>query len=369
MVTCVLTLNIAQAQTGAADVVDAHFKAIAAEDYAGANSYFTESFLRAFNSDNQGLREYYTARTQQVGPGWKVLETSSLSDEGREAAVVVVDFLDPRTEAPVMVSERMYYYLLRVPVKGKAFGVAADGKAWRIDIFDALRFGTLAEARRRPYLYTKDAWPEDEGRELRSRQALFRIQWALTQHFTDNGAYPAQLQGGTDMNEPLIAGGYLQAAYPQNGFTSRPVQAAEFNAKSPGDFAYYALDSDGDGKFEGYWLLLHGAISERNYFTGHDAIYIASGDSSQDQTQLAGAFAAWWAQRSGEQLQVTGATAARVAAFSLIRPRIEEAPAGWWASVQGRAAGSWVFAGARRLVEPDEAPDGNSGLNVLTFGF
>ena len=158
-------------------------------------------------------------------------------------------------------------------------------------------------------------------------------------------------------------------AYPQNGFTSRPVQAAEFNAKSPGDFAYYALDSDGDGKAEGYWLLLHGAISERNYFTGQDAIYIASGDASQDQTQLANAFAAWWARRSGEQLQVTGATAARVASFSLIRPRIEEAPAGWWASVHGRAAGSWVYSGGRKLIEPAATADGSSGLNVLTFGF
>ena len=194
IVSGVLTLNIAQAQTAAPDVVNAHFKAIAAEDYASANSYFTESFLRAFNSDNQGLREYYTTRTQQVKPGWKVLETRA-AGEGREAAIVVVDFLDPRTDVPVMVSERMYYYLLRVPVKGKAFGAAADGKAWRIDIFDALRFDTLAEARRRPYLYTKDAWPEDEGRELRSRQALFRIQWALTQHFTDNGAYPASCRG------------------------------------------------------------------------------------------------------------------------------------------------------------------------------
>jgi hypothetical protein len=251
-------------------------------------------------------------------------------------------------------------------VKGKAFGAAADGQAWRIDIFDALRYDTLAEARRRPYLYTKDAWPEDEGRELRSRQGLFRIQWALTSYFTEHGAYPATLQGGEDKNEPLIAGGFLPGAYPVNGFGARPMQAVEFNASSAGDFTYYALDADGDTQHEGYWLLLHGAQSERNYFAGHDAIYIASGDASQDQTQLANAFAQYWNARTGETLQVTGATSARVASFSLIRPRIEEAPASWWATVRGHNTGSWVCSGGRKLLA---AGANTSGLNVLTFGF
>jgi hypothetical protein len=360
--------RVAYADIGPADIVNAHFKAIAEEDYAGANTYFTDAFLRAFNSDSNGLREYYTARHQQVVPGWKVVESNALADEGHEAAMVVVDFLDPRKESPVQITERMYYYLLRVPVKGKTYGAAADGKAWRIDIFDALRFSTLAEARRRPYLYTKEAWPEDEGRELRSRQGVFRIQWALTQYFSEHGDYPAALQGGADRNEPLISGGYLQGAYPENGFTSKPALFSEFNTNSPGDFAYYALDANGDGKHEGYWLLLHGALSERNYFSGHDAIYIASGDASQDQTQLANAFAAWWVKRGGEQLQVTGATAARVASFSLIRPRIEEAPAGWWASVRGQVAGGWVYAGGKKLLD-DESVYNTTGLNVLTYGF
>src|SRR5688500_5975427 len=76
------------ADAGAADIVNAHFKAIAAEDYAGANTYFTEAFLRAFNSDGNGLREYYTFRHQQVQPGWKILEATPLADEGRESMLV-----------------------------------------------------------------------------------------------------------------------------------------------------------------------------------------------------------------------------------------------------------------------------------------
>ncbi|MDQ3022891.1 MAG: hypothetical protein M3R04_00695 [bacterium] len=353
------------ADATAAQVVGQHFKAIAAEDYTSANALFTEQFLRAFNSDNMGLREYYTTRRQQVRPGWQVLSTTPLVDEGRETAVVTVDFNDQHTDAPLQVTERMYYYLLRVPVKGKAFGAAADGKAWRIDIFDALRFDTLAEARRRPYLYTKEAWPEDAGRELRSRQGLFRIQWALTSHFTEHGAYPATVQGGDDKNEPLIAGGYLPGAYPLSGFSGQPMRAVEFNANSPGDFSYYALDANGDGSFDGYWLLLHGALSERGYFAGYEVIYIASGSASQEQSALAAAFAAYWQQRGGEQLQLTGATSARVASFSLIRPRIEEAPGGWWASVRGRYTGSWVLAGAIRLASCEA---GNT-LRVHTYGF
>jgi hypothetical protein len=364
--TSALLCGVASADTGPADVVNAHFKAISEEDYDGANTYFTEAFMRSFNSTTGGLRDYYTARRQQVKPGWKIVETAALSDEGKETAVVVVDFGDPRKESPVVITERMYYYLMRVPVKGKAFGAAADGKAWRIDIFDALRFATLAEARRRPYLYTKDAWPEDQGRELRSRQGLFRIQWALTQYFTEHGEYPQALQGGTDKNEPLIAGGFLRDAYPDNGFTGSPIKVAAFDVQSPGDFAYYPVNADGDDKVEGYWLLLHGAVSERNFFTGFDAIYIASGDASQDQTLLANAFAAWWQKRGGAQLQVTGATAARVASFSLIRPRIEEVPASWWASLHGHSAATWVGEGARRVAEEGATA---GGLNVMTFGF
>jgi hypothetical protein len=360
-----LSLGVAYADIGPADVVNAHFKAIAAEDFAGANTYFTDAFLRAFNSDADGLRDYYTTRRQQVGPGWKVLETSDLTDEGKQTAVVVVDFSDPRETSPVLITERMYYYLMRVPVKGKAYGVSTDGKAWRIDIFDALRFPTLADARRRPYLYTKDAWPEDLGRELRSRQGLFRVQWALTQYFAEKGEYPQLLNGGEDKNDPLIAGGFLPGAYPVNGFSAVPMRRAEFNLKSPGDFYYHGLDSDADGKVEGYWLLLHGAVSERNYFAGYDTICIASGDASQDQTQLANAFAAWWTRSGGEQLQLTGATSARVASFSLIRPKIEEPPAGWWASSHGRLVGSWVINGAANVLGKD---GGHSGLNVLTFG-
>jgi hypothetical protein len=360
-----LSATSAQAQVTAAQIVDQHFKAVAAEDYTSANALFTDAFLRAFNSDANGLREYYTVRRQQVKPGWTILETKTLADEGRETAMVVVDFSDPRADSPLQVTERMYYYLLRVPVKGKAFGAASDGKAWRIDIFDALRYDTLAEARRRPYLYTKEAWPEDLGRELRSRQGLFRIQWALTSYYTEHGSYPASLQGGDDKNEPLIASGGLPGAYPISGFSEQPMRAVEFNANSPGDFSYYGIDADGDGQNEGYWLLLHGALSERGYFEGYETIYIASGDAIQDQPQLAAAFAAWWQQRHGEQLRVTGATAARVASFSLIRPRIEEAPAAWWASVRGRAAGSWVMATAIKLASGE---DGNA-LRVHTYGF
>src|SRR5207237_199327 len=128
------------------------------------------------------------------------------------------------------------------------------------EIYDALRYGTLAEARRRPYLYTSEAWPEDASRELIARQGLFRIQWALSSYFAVHGAYPGVLVGGGNAGDALLKEKELPA-YPQNGFAARPMQNVDVGYASPGDFAYYAVDADGDGKAEDYWLLLHGAAS------------------------------------------------------------------------------------------------------------
>ena len=52
-------------------------------------------------------------------------------------------------------------------------------------------------------------WPDEESKELKSRQGLFRIQWALESYFYDKLQYPERLFGGTHNRDPLVVGGYL----------------------------------------------------------------------------------------------------------------------------------------------------------------
>jgi hypothetical protein len=286
--------------------VEAHFAAILAEDYTAADKWFSAAFLHAFKPDVQQLNQYYLMRLDQLKRGYTVVGSRALPDPGRETAEVVVDFADEFPEAPVRVTERMHYYLIREKAIG-APGEESDGWAWRIDIFDALGYDSLADARRRHYLYTKEAWREDASRELKSRQGLFRIQYALEQYASHNGQYPERLRGGDDRRDALLGAGLLTGAYPPAGYDNRAMLPVEFDERSSGDFSYYAADAEGDGYRESYWLLLHGKDPQRGYFTGRDTVYILAPYSGKSQLELAQDFAAFWQARTGKPLEVTGA--------------------------------------------------------------
>ena len=289
--------------------VEAHFAAILAEDYTAADKWFSAAFLHAFKPDVQQLNQYYITRLGQLRRGYTVSGSRALSDPGRETAEAVVDFADEFPEASVRVTERMHYYLIREKAVG-AVGEESDGRAWRIDIFDALGYDSLADARRRHYLYTKEAWREDASRELKSQQGLFRIQYALERYASRQGQYPERLRGGDDRRDALLGAGLLTGAYPPAGYDNRAMLPVEFDERSSGDFSYYAVDADGDGQRESYWLLLHGKDPQRGYFTGRDVVYILVPYGGKSQLELAQDFAAFWQARTGKRLEVTGAAEA-----------------------------------------------------------
>jgi hypothetical protein len=287
--------------------VDSHFRAIAAEDYRGCDAWFSAAFLHAFKGDVQRMNRYYEMRHAQVGRGWQFVETAALPDPERQTAIVVVEFGPADLGAPIVASERMYYYLIREKAADGTPGMDSEGRAWRIDIYDALRYDSLAEARRRPYLYTSDAWPEDAGRELKSRQGLYRLQWALDSFFEDRNAYPEKLIGDSSKKDELINGKYLTGAYPASGYNDRGIAAVGFDEKSAGDFSYIPVDADNDGRFEAYWLLLHGKDPANFYFRGYDTVYILSSGESGGQFELAQSFASYWIATGGGPLEYTAA--------------------------------------------------------------
>lgn len=296
---------LAQEHPLPADTVDAHFKAILAEDYVGADQYFSAAFRRAFKAERRSeVDQYYLARREQLAHGYQILDTRMLADPGLTTAVVVVEFNDPHPEAFLSVAERMYYYLVYEKVEAGSPLADRSGLAWRIDIFDALQFDTLADARRRPYLYTNEAWPEDEGYQLKSLQGLFRIQDALERFYRDNGQYPFRLLGGDNRRDELIGGGYLLGRYPDNGYGNRAMRAREFGLKGSGDFAYYAVDADNDGWREGYWLLLHGKVATDFLFSGYDTVHILSNLTSGVQSECAQQFMQFWQRRAGQALEL-----------------------------------------------------------------
>ena len=294
--------GVSQAQQGPEDTVSAHFAAISAEDYTGADGYFSAAFLRAFKADVDKLNYYYLARRAQLAAGYEITETARLNDPGRETLLVVVEFGPINPDAFVTATERMHYYLVREKVEAGAPLRDGQGMAWRIDIFDALRFDTLADARRRPYLYTRESWDDDATRELRSRQGLYRIYLALEAFKADQGQYPLRILGGTNRRDELISGGYIQDSYPGCGFDDRPMEEYGADRNHAGDFGYYSLDRDGDGVREGFWLILHGKDQAGFYFTDRDIIYIINQDYAPDQRELAEQFAQFWEAHRGEPL-------------------------------------------------------------------
>lgn len=289
-----------------AETVEAHFQAILAEEYTQADEFFSAAFRRAFKVEQRAqIDNYYLTRKEQLAPGYEVVDTRILADADKDTAVVIVEFADPNSHAIFSVSERMHYYLIYEKVDAGASLADRDGFAWRIEIFDALRYDTLADARRRPYLMTREAWPEDEGRELISMQGLFRIQDALERFRDINGQYPFRLLGSDNRRDELISGGYLLGRYPDNGFNGGSMRSQEFGNKSSGDFAYYSVDADGDGWREGYWLLLHGKIQAKYIFEGYDTVLIMSNLPVVSQLELAQLFSRFWAQRAGEELVIS----------------------------------------------------------------
>jgi len=286
------------------DTVSAHFAAIQAEEYTQADAYFTEAFRSAFKGDLAAMDNYYLTRRVQLSSGYSIGEVLPLADEDKETARVTVEFHDPDPDAVISIAERMYYYLIREKVEDSAPLRGSDGRAWRIDIFDALSFDSLADARRRPYLYTREVWPEDASRDLRSRQGLFRIQQALSGYYREHGEYPFRLRGGDNRRDELISGGYLRERYPGNGYNGSPIKFEEFGKKSSGDISYYSVDADGDGLREGYWLLLHGKTADEFYFQGKDTVYILGTAPATMQLQMAEAFSVFWLARAGEHLEL-----------------------------------------------------------------
>ena len=292
----------ALAQSTPVDTLHGHFAAISAEDYPAADLYFSSAFRKAFKNEQRAeVDSYYLARKAQLDRGYEILEVMELADGDRETVRITVDFGDPVPDAPIGITERMYYYLIRQKVDPDAPLADGDNRAWRIDIFDALSYDTLADARRRPYLYTNESWDDEGSRELRSRQGIFRIQYALNRYYEDHGQFPFRLRGRDNRRDELISGGYIYERYPENGFNGQPMEAVEFGKKSSGDFAYYSVDADGDGQREGYWLLLHGKSRDAAYFEHHDAIYIL-GSTAGTQAELAGAFSQYWVDRGSEYL-------------------------------------------------------------------
>lgn len=294
--------------------VRGHFEAILAEEYVPAGLYFSAAFRHAFwNEERATIDEYFVRRREQLGAGYQILDVRKLADPEHLTMRVTVEFADPDADAPVTVAERMHYYLIYEKAEPDTPLIDGDGWAWRIEIYDALSYDSLAEARRRPYLYTTEMWPEDESRELLSRQGLYRIQQALERFHSARGQYPFRLLGGDNRRDELIGGGFLLGQYPRSGFGDRPMKAEELGKKSSGDFAYYSLDQDGDGLREGYWLLLHGKVPAAFYFEGYDAIHLLS-NADGTQPQLAQRFAAFWPERAGEQLTLTVPLLAQLAA-------------------------------------------------------
>jgi len=304
----VLLCGWARADEGPQAAVESHFAAITAEDYTAADRWLSRAFIRAFKADVVKLNAYYTARRAQLARGYTIMDSHALSDPGRETAAVVVEFGDPHPEAVVNITERMYYYLIREKAAADAPGVDSRGLAWRIDIFDALGFDTLADARRNHYLGTREAWDEDMGRELRSRQGLFRIQWALTQYAGGHGQYPLRLLGEENRRDELITAGYLTGAYPLSGYSGKAMRSVGVTDSAAGDFTYLSIDANGDGQPEGYWLLLHGKDPSKSYFRGLDIVYVLGSSGSLGQNELAQEFAAFWQATAGAQLELTGAS-------------------------------------------------------------
>jgi hypothetical protein len=295
-------------QPGPADVVRAHFAAITAEDYTGADAYFSAAFLRAFKADVQKLNYYYIARQAQIAAKYEVTEVVKLNDPGRETMLAVVEFGPFNPDAFVTATERMHYYLIREKVEAGAPLRDAQGMAWRIDIVDALRFDSLADARRRPYLYTHDSWDDDASRELRSRQGLYRIYLALEAFREANGQYPFRLLGGENRRDELIAGKYLADRYPACGFAGRSMDEYGADRNHAGDFGYYAVDNDGDGKREAFWLILHGKEQSGFYYTDRDIVYIINQEYAPDQRTLAEQFADFWRGYRGQTLALRDIT-------------------------------------------------------------
>jgi len=303
-----LSQAVAQDQSLPADAVEAHFQAILAEDYVTADQYFSAAFRRAFKAERRSeVDQYYLARREQLASGYQLLDTRMLADPKLTTAMVVVEFNDPRPDAFLSVTERMYYYLVYEKVEAGTPLADRDGRAWRIDIFDAMQHDTLAEARRRPYLYTSEAWPEDEGYQLKSLQGLFRIQDALERFYRDHGQYPFRLLGGDNRRDELIGAGYLLGRYPDNGYSDRAMRDREFGLKSSGDFAYYSVDADNDGWREGYWLLLHGKVATDFIYHGFDTVHILTNLASGVQSECAQQFMQFWAQRAGQSLELNPA--------------------------------------------------------------
>jgi hypothetical protein len=286
----------------AADVVRGHFLEINAEHYTQADQYFSDAFRRAFKGDFASMDRYYRTRRKQLGTGYSITGVTRLNDKDRETMRVTVDFNDADPDSAVLVTERLHYYLIREKaVEGSPLR-DTDGMAWRIDIFDALAYDTLAEARRRPYLYTREAWSEDEGRELKAQQGLYRVQQALESCWRVSGAYPEQLLGADNRRDDLIRGKYLPEKYPACGFADRPMECVEFGIRSSGDFSYYSYDTDGDGKRDAYWLLLHGKVEQNALFAGRDCVLLLAQSYAADQPGLAPVFAAWWQAQRNERI-------------------------------------------------------------------
>jgi len=357
LIACLLLGGLAWADEGPAAAVTAHFEAIQAKDYISADKWFSAAFLKAFKPDVAKLNEYYLARTAQLERSYKIIETAALSDPGHETAIVTVDFGDVYADAPLVVTERMYYYLVKEKALGGPGG-DAQGLAWRIDIFDALRFDTLADARRRAYLNTGEAWIDQYTREMRSRQGVFRIQWALEQYYEDHGQYPDKLIGENNKRDTLIAGGQLKGEYPRNGFTDKAMKSAKVKSLSNGDFSYVGLDANRDGRPDGYWLLMHIKNPSGYYYRGLDITYILSSRAAVSQAELAQAFADYWKRSTGETLQATGNAESLEIQGGIVPPALPPPAAGMTQPGPGSGEATEVVApsGEAGVPAPEQDP-------------
>lgn len=385
----------AQAQSGPEEAVVAHFDAIMAQEYTQADMYFSREFRAAFKADVDRMNAYYRTRAGQLARGYEIRDVSPLDDGDRETMRVTVDFADEDPDDGLEITERIFYYLVR---QNSTDRDAVEGKAWRIDIFDALGFDSLADARRRPYLYSGQEWDEFASRELVARQGLFRIHMALESFGRENGGYPLRLLGSDSRRDELISSNKLGATYPNCGFDDRPMRSVQFEEKSSGDFSYYSVDTNGDNIYEGYWLLLHGRDESGFYYEGRDTIYILSSNSGWNQREQAEGFADFWAAREGSAPVLTDVTefilpeirfggtlgAPPAPTMEQLTERIAgaepvEAPAPEQGSLDrprstsgfymgGIAVGAWVRSWANDRLEhffgPDAPPDPLEGIKV-----
>jgi hypothetical protein len=313
---CLLCLMLpapAQAETEAEAVVRSHFEAILAENYKEADTYFSREFRTAFKGDIARMQAYYRTRMEQLKRGYVFAEVSPLGDADRETMRITVDFGDPQPEDAVDITERIFYYMIR---QNSTDTDASAGKAWRIDIFEALSYESLSDARRRSYLYTGQEWDEFASRELIARQGLFRIQMALESFYQENRNYPFRLLGDDSRRDELISANKLGPVYPQCGFANRPMRSVHFEEKSSGDFSYYGYDSDGDESNDGYWLILHGRDESGFYFEGRDTIFILSNNMSASQREQAEGFAQYWESSEKRSLAITDVTEFILPSFS-----------------------------------------------------